>query len=488
MHNLELLLIIASSVYIAFNRLINKNLNKIYVIGLLFLVLTTQLVFSGPRWQMIPAYLLWLIAIVTGMLQSGRKSAIILRVLKITGLLILLAISVVLPSALPVFNLPHSTGPFTVGTLDIQLELDREELITDDRTDKRSIMVKAWYPSREEGGKMDPYGDPAGRRGFAQKYGLLPSMLNYLNKVETNVYRNIQIADGNFPVLIFSHGYNSKANGYYALLTELASQGYVIFAINHTYESTGSTFPDGTMKYFDYNYAGQIEFGTWETMEPVIESFKSDLSFEDRHPIVRKGLTTYFVRDMVERWALDIVNVVSELDTWNREGFFEGKLDISNVGVFGHSRGGGAAGESMLIDDRIKAAANIDGVQWGRIVDTVFQKPFLFLSSDWPAEHENLNQHAYVNKSTMVFYEGILFQSGHSSFMDIPYMIPVRSLSQAGTIDPDLAIEITRKVVTAFFDKHLKSKAIDLNALDSEYEMLKLHSFKGDAQISGSIW
>ena len=487
MQNLEILLLIASSVYIAFNRLINKNLNKIYAIGLLFLVLAIHLLFNGPRWQMIPAYLLWLIALITGMVQSKRKPAIILRALKITGLIILLALSVVLPSAFPVFDLPQATGPFSVGTLDIHLELDRDEPITEDRTDKRSIMVKAWYPSREESGEMDPYIDPAGRRGFAQKYGLLPSMFNYLNKVETNVYRNIQIADGTFPVLIFSHGYNSKANGYYALLSELASQGYVIFAINHTYESTGTTFPDGTMKYFDYNYARQIESGTWETMEPVIKSFKSDLSFEDRHPIVRNGLTTYFVRTMVERWALDIVDVVNELDAWNSGGFFEGKLEVSNVGVFGHSRGGGAAGESMLIDDRIKAAANIDGVQWGQIVDTVFQKPFLFLASDWPPEHENLNQHAYVNKSTSVFYEGILLQSGHSSFMDIPYMIPVRSLSQAGDIDPDLAIEITRKVVTAFFDKHLKSKALDLNALDSEYELLKLHAFVGDSQISDTL-
>jgi hypothetical protein len=486
MQNLELLLVIASSVYIGFYRFINKKLNKLYVIGLLVLVLAIHLVFDGPRWQMIPAYILWLIAFITAMRQSGRKPATILRILKISGLLILLALSIALPSALPVFDLPQATGPYSVGTLDLNINLDREEVITADPTDTRSIMIKAWYPSKETGGKMDPYVDPAGRNGFAQKYGLAPSMLNYLNKVETNVYRNISIANETFPVLIFSHGYNSKANGYYALLTELASQGYVVFAINHTYESTGSTFPDGTLRYFDYEYASQIESGTWETMEPVIEAFKNGLSFEDRHPIVRKGLTTYFVRDMVERWASDVVDVVNELDTWNSDGFFKGRLDLSKVGVFGHSRGGGAAGESILEDDRIQAAANIDGVQWGQIVDTVFQKPFLFLSADWPAEHENLNQHAYVNKSTSVFYEGIVFQTGHSNFMDIPYMIPVRSLSQAGAIDPDLAMEITRKVVTSFFDKHLKNKDIDMNVLNSEYEMLKIEAFNGDSLIFGN--
>jgi len=484
MQNLETLLLIASSLYIGFFRIINKNLNKLYVLGLLVLVLVIHLALNGPRWQMIPAYGLWFIAFITALIQSERKPGIILRVFKLAGLLILLALAIALPSALPVFELPPATGPYTVGTMDINLELDREEVITADKTDKRNLMIKAWYPSNEDSGEMDPYVDPAGRNGFAQKYGLAPSMLNYLNKVETKVYRGIQMADETFPVLIFSHGYNSKANGYYALLTELASQGYVVFAINHTYESTGSTFPDGTMKYFDYAYASQIESGTWATMEPVIEAFKSGLSFEDRHPIIRKGLTTYFVSDMVERWAEDIVDVVNELSAWNNAGFFKGKLDLSMVGAFGHSRGGGPAGEALLNDARIKAAANIDGVQWGQIVDTAFQKPFLYLSADWPEEHENLNQHAYVNKSTSVFYEGIVLQSGHSNFMDIPYMIPVRALSQAGTIDPDLALEITRRLVTSFFDKHLKNKAIDLNTLNSEYEMLRVNVFQGDSLVS----
>ena len=481
MQHLELVLIIMVSGYIIFYQLIHQKLHKTYVIGLLIFILGIHLVFNGPRWQMIPGYILWLIALITAIIRSDRKPSIFLKVFKIIGILILLTLSVVLASALPVFDLPKASGPYTVGTMDMLLELDREEVITADTEDTRSLMIKVWYPSKEIGVEMDPYVDPAGRNGFAQKYGLLPSMLNYLDKVETNVYRNIQVADETFPVLIFSHGYNSKANGYYALLTELVSQGYIIFAINHTYESTGSSFPDERMTYFDYEYARQIESNTWSIMEPVIEAFKSDLSFEERHPIVQKGLTTYFVRDMVERWAQDMVDVVNKLDDWNNSGFFKGKLDISNVGAFGHSRGGGTAGEALLIDDRIKAVANIDGVQWGQMVDTVFQKPFLFLSADWPEEHEDLNQHAYINKSTSVFYQGTVLQSGHSNFMDIPFMIRVQGLSQAGNIDPYLSMEITTKVVTSFFDKHLKQKDIDLNDVGAKYDMLELNVFKGDS-------
>ena len=65
--------------------------------------------------------------------------------------------------------------------------------------------------------------------------------------------------------------------------------------------------------------------------------------------------------------------------------------------------------------------------------------------------------------------------------MDIPYMIPVTALSQAGEIDPDLVIEITGKVLTSFFDKHLKNKDVDLVLLDSAYEMLDLNVFEGDS-------
>jgi hypothetical protein len=481
MQNLELVLIIISTVYVLFYRSINKKISKTYIIGLLVVILSIHLIFNGYRLQMIPAYMIWLAALITAFLKSDQKSSIIIRVLKIIVLVVILALAIVFPSIFPVFELPQPTGPYTVGTKDIHLKLTRDEVITADNTDKRTFMIKAWYPSNETGGEEDLYIDKGGRNGFAQKYGLPSSIFKYLDNIETHVYKNIEIADETFPVLIFSHGYNSKANGYYALLSELVSQGYVVFSINHTYESTGTTFPDGTEVYFNYEYASQIESGTFQTVEPVMKAFKYGLSFEDRHPIVRQALTTYFVKDMVERWALDIVDVVSELNEWNNDGFYKGRLDLSSVGVFGHSRGGGAAGHSLLIDDRIKAGANVDGVQWGQIVDTIFQKPFLFISADWPEGHEDLNQHAYVNKSNSCFYESRILKSAHSNFMDIPYMIPVKALSQAGEIDPDLAIEISGKVITSFFNKHLKHKDVDLSLLNSEYEMLELNVFEGDS-------
>ncbi|MUP45979.1 hypothetical protein E0K83_09515 [Gramella sp. BOM4] len=177
-------------------------------------------------------------------------------------------------------------------------------------------------------------------------------------------------------------------------------------------------------------------------------------------------------------------DVTSKLEEWNQKGTFRGKLDLNRIGVFGHSRGGGAAGDALLKSDKIKLGANIDGVQWGDIVDNRFQKPFMFISADWPDEHEDFNSHAYVNKSNDVFYKAWIHGSAHSNFMDIPFMIPLKELSQAGEIDPYLGMQLTTKLVISFFDKHLKKKNLDINSLASEYDSLELSIDRPDPELT----
>jgi hypothetical protein len=477
----EVSLLITTALFLLFNQKVHAKLDQKTIIGLLATLLILHFIIDGYRWQMIPSYLMWLFAMIAAIWPTEKASSKFIKTSKILGIALLFGLAYALPSIFPIFELPKTTGPYAVGTTDILLETDRDEVITPDVSDTRRLMIKAWYPTNASEGEHDPYIDKGGRNGFAQKYGLHPSMLHYLDKIETHIYKDAELANDQFPVLIFSHGYHSKANGYYALLSEVASQGYVIFSVNHTFESTGTTFPDGSEVYFNNEYARKIEENTWETINPVVDAFREGLDYEERHPIVQKALVSYFAKDIIKRWADDIVNVVDEIDRWNQSGLFKDRLDATNVGVFGHSRGGGAAGESLLIDSRIQAGANLDGIQWGQIVNTQFQKPFLFLSSDWPEDHEDLSQHAYANKSTAIFYEGILLQSGHSNFMDIPYMIPLQALNLAGDINPDLAFEITNKLVISFFDKYVKHKSVNLERIDSEYQQLEMEISVGDS-------
>ncbi|GAA4836258.1 alpha/beta fold hydrolase [Algivirga pacifica] len=398
--------------------------------------------------------------------------------------IIVLLIGWVLPMALPVFSLPEPRGPYSVGTSSIYVQTEQEEEITADPNDKRELLYKIWYPGDVDTKSIEhePYVDTGSRAGFATKYGLPPTLLNYLDKVQTYVYPDIPVKETSFPVLIFSHGYGSKATGYYALLTELASQGYIIINMNHTYESLGVTLPDGRVHYFDYAYQQTIGADAMEVVGPIIDAFKNDLPYEERHPIVREAAKNYFEGRIQDRWANDMVTTLNLLEKWNTEGKFKHKLDLTRIGVFGHSVGGGAAGNVTLKDGRIKAAANLDGIQWGDKIDRNYSVPFLYVSADWPADHEDINAHIYKKKSTDYFYECTLLQSGHPNFMDIPFMIPIPSVAGTGAINPYLGMEIVTKLLTSFFDQHLKGdNSMSIQAVGEQYDLLKMLVHQGDS-------
>ncbi|GAA5028357.1 carboxylic ester hydrolase [Marivirga lumbricoides] len=445
-----------------------------------------HLLFEGLRWQMFPAYVLlfvlaWRIKVVDAS-QPAR-----LNFWRGSGYFVFVLVAViawVLPIALPVFTLPEPRGNYKVGTQILHVKTDKAEEITKDPNDKREFLCKIWYPSQADVSNLagESYLDQTGREGFATKYGLPANALNYLDYVDTYVYPKIPVAEGKFPVLLFSHGYGSNATGYYALLTEIASQGYIIINMNHTYESLGATFPDGSKKYFDYQFQQEVTDWNAELMDPMIKAFEEGVEFEKRHQIARPAIKDYYEKNIQARWADDIVDVLDLLDQWNGEGFLKNKLNLDKIGVFGHSVGGGTAGRVAMQDSRIKAAANLDGIQWGKKIDTVYHLPFLFISADWPAEHMDINSHVYLKKSSDYFYDARLLNSGHPNFMDIPFLVTINAVNQSGDIDPALGTEITTKLVTAFFNRHLKSSAdTDMEGIANEYDLLEMKVYKGDS-------
>jgi len=486
MRTFEIILLIVVTILPFVKRRLVLHIQSKYLLVFLGILLTLHLVIEGWRWQMIPAYVL--VILIGGRIWTvdvtNKPKLSFLRVVGFLGIVILLFLGWLLPIVLPVFSLPEPTGDYNVGTETVYVKTDLDETITDDPNDKREFVYKLWYPSDADisNKKRDPYIDQTSRAGFALKYGLPGSALNYLDRVKTHVYRDIPVGSGKFPVLIFSHGYGSKATGYYALLTELASQGYIIINMNHTFESLGVTFPDGRSAYFDYSYQGKISFGSMDVVQPVIDAFKNNLPYNDRHPIVRKAVKEYFEGNIETRWAADMIYTLDLLDNWNSEGVLEGKIDMDKIGVIGHSVGGGSVGKVAIHDKRVKAAVNLDGIQWGNMIDNTYQIPYLYVSADWPEDHEDINSHVYINKSTDYFYETKLLKSGHPNFMDIPFMIPVNSLAGTGEIDADQGIKIVTDLVTSFFDRHLNNITDQSpEKIGEKYELLEMKVYKGDS-------
>ncbi|GGG12387.1 hypothetical protein GCM10011344_11350 [Dokdonia pacifica] len=485
MRILEIVLLCIVTILPFVKRPVLKISKKKPLLMILALIVICHLIFEGWRWQMFPVYVLLMI-VLWRIYQVNETLSIKLTFIRVLGYVILIIVlfpSWMVPNVLPVFSLPKPTGIYQVGTHAIHLKTDMDEPITKDETDKREIMVKVWYPSNNNAfAKEVPYLDKANRTSFIQKYGggiLPPASMNYLDRVTTHVYQEAPIIEDTFPVVLFSHGYGSNASGYYALLSEIASHGYIVINMNHTYESLATTFPDGSEKFFDYEFQAIDGADAMQHITPIKNAFENDYSYDERHAIIREASKEYNVTKMVKRWTKDMIYTLDQLEDWNKNGFLKNRLDLEKIGVFGHSRGGGAAGQLTIKDTRIKAAVNIDGVQWGEMMDTMYHKPFLYISADWPADHHDINAHTYKHKSTDYFYESKLLTAAHPNFMDIPLMIPVESLAQTGTIDAKLGIQITNELILSFFDKHLKKdKIADPQNVAKKYELLDMTVYK----------
>ena len=67
---------------------------------------------------------------------------------------------------------------------------------------------------------------------------------------------------------------------------------------------------------------------------------------------------------------------------YRASGKFTRRLDMTRVGVFGHSFGGAQALQFCHDDSRCKAGIDIDGAPMGGVIQAGVHKPFMFLLSD----------------------------------------------------------------------------------------------------------
>jgi len=472
----EIILLIISTVFPFLISIKGYQLNKKIPLVIIGGLMILHFIFEGYRWQMVPAYLIILIlAWCIYKNYSFFKAGWLRKTITGIALVLLLIFAWALPYILPVFELPTPTGKHSVGSQYIHLKTSQDEIITAKTDDKRELMIKVWYPAQLNNEATEFYLNEGDRMGFASKYGLPKSTFNYLDYVKTHTYVNPSVEKGQFPILIFSHGSYSDASGYYALLEEIASQGYIVLNINHTYESSGSLFPDGEIKLYNSEYDRkhnnqEMADMVWDAMQNYNESKTPEEQYAASEDLIRN----YIAADISNRWSKDISMVIDELAKWNKSTFLANHIAISKIGVFGHSQGGSAAGRALFDDDRIKAGISVDGIQWGKMIDTMMTKPFMLISSDWDASHPDFNKHIFRNGSNSDFYNSKLLNSGHSSFMDIPLMINLSYINEAGSINPTKGFEITSEMILQFFDMYLLDKPSNLRDLKTTYPELEL--------------
>jgi hypothetical protein len=145
-----------------------------------------------------------------------------------------------------------------------------------------------------------------------------------------------------------------------------------------------------------------------------------------------------------------------------------GAVDMSRIGMFGWSLGGGAVDTSMQLDSRIKAGADLDGQFFGSAPSKNLDRPFMLFSSGTHNRNDDGSWRTLWSHLTGYHVDIQLHGAAHLSFSDNEALVPeyakllgispAQLQAQYGTINPNRAIQIQRVYIAAFFDQELRGK------------------------------
>jgi predicted dienelactone hydrolase len=414
--------------------------------GTAVILMLIQLVVEGYRWQMLPAYVL-VVVLFLGTLPrlwkpqpSAKKWSGWAIGGSVMGLLVWL-MALTLPYVLPVPKIPEPTGAYVIGTQTFHLvDTSRDEIYTDEPADKREIMMQIWYPvDIDVNGETAVYLEDLAVMGpvLAERLNLPSFLLDHINLTKLHALKDVPVAaNESFPVLVFSHGLRGMRQQNTAMVEELVSHGFVVATIDHTYGNVMTVFPEGRVAFYN----------------PEV------LSGEGNPPHTNTQL--------VQVWADDIGFVLDELTVWNEEdgGDFNGRLDLSKVGVFGHSTGGGATVQFCGQDERCQAGVGLDA--WvvpvsDEIVAAGLDQPFLFLRADKWGFEDNTENHTIAEKlyaeASETSYLATVDGANHYDFTDIPLLSPLTpQLNLSSDMDSAYTVEMMNTMTSAFFRQELQ--------------------------------
>jgi predicted dienelactone hydrolase len=205
------------------------------------------------------------------------------------------------------------------------------------------LMVDIWYPADSTRGVPADYLDVAGFERALGADALQNRLRGAYSAIKMGTARTHAVNGAPFahsinrsPVLIFSPGGGMARELYAVQLEDLASHGYFVAAISHTYDAFAVVFPDGT----NIVYANK----RWPA-QPSFER-KANLNQLEWH--------SNDIRFVLDQLSRSDKSAVSSLP-------FAGHLDLRRIGAFGHSFGGVAAATACQGDQRFRACLNQDG-------------------------------------------------------------------------------------------------------------------------------
>ncbi|MGH9943386.1 MAG: alpha/beta hydrolase family protein [Pyrinomonadaceae bacterium] len=384
-----------------------------------------------------------------------------------------------------VVKLPQPTGPAAVGATRFSfVDTTRPETLTEDGSDRRELLIRVWYPAKPaSGAQPEPFWSRETQEiatHMAEFLRLPKGAFDDLARVPSHAYTDAPLAKSRmpYPVLVFSHGQiPGLAAQNTAQMEELASHGYVVFSIGHTYETLVNIFPDGRVVPYSKTQLAAIRQSLGQTGH-LYPKVAAATDAKEKEALLRQLINgSPLLSESLRVWTTDtgfVLDEVEKMNTGRRQSVFKGKLDLKRVGVFGMSFGGTTAGQFCAVDKRCKAGINLDGLQYGDLLDHPLERPFMYMNSEDAGTLNSLFFEQAKNAAYFVSVKG----SKHFNYSDFSLFSPdFKKAGLLGPIDGARMERIMNDYVLAFFDKYLKGKEAPLlNGPSARYPEVEFKS------------
>ena len=332
-------------------------------------------------------------------------------------------------------------------------------------TGYKGLPTSGEYPVRETSAILVDHSrtDPFEQDGSFRE---VPVHFYYPKTAEDNTER--------FPLVIFSHG----AFGYYQSNTstymELASNGYVVAALDHPHHAFFTKDTDGKTVIADMGF-----------MNAAI-NLNDDVPAEEQFALYTEWMA---LRTSDMNFVLDKTEAACRGGAVDESWFISGKeydavqtvlhiTDISRIGVMGHSMGGAAAVELGRERNDISAVVDIDGTmlsEYTGVADgelTVREEAYVcpvLEFNNWKSYHERM---AYLEQGG-IYPNDVLIQNAsegyavtirdteHMDFTDLPLLSPfLGNMLGSGERDKAETMTVVNSLVLQFFDHYLKGSGV----------------------------
>jgi predicted dienelactone hydrolase len=441
------------------------------------LTLLLHALLEGIRWQLSLAYMYLIILFICLALRTYSKQNKIRKNLS-SIIISLLSVIVIAVAALPggyyfkPIQLDTPTGTYAIGKMSKHfVDESRDEPFTKSADDHREVIADIWYPSDTE--VMDSNRAPfhsnieqvtnevAGVLGF-------PSfLLDNFHGIITHSALNVEVSNNqpSYPVIFYSHanfGFSSQNTSQFE---ELASYGYIVISLSHPYIGTGVVLEKGPI-----TTLGDMTWPTDEEAQLVMETMSDD--------------------------AIFVLNELERINDQDPDHILAGKMNLDQLGYFGHSYGGASAANALAKDTRFKAGINMDGYPFGRAPDIGIKQPFMYMLSTKLKTADEMSDHEFeamdLDKETYERYMGEREHKQNSSIKGDGYMATIQGTSHfdfsefgrwsplgktlgfSGSLEPSYLHKMINEVILAFFDKYLKGEANNL--LNIKYPELRIEA------------